>query len=187
MQFFRKQTVGNVVLMGRRTFDSIGSRCLPDRYNVVVSHHFNLFDETNACKSASGIEDALYRASIAPRKYIEHFVIGGASMYEQFDAFVDRYLVTIVDKVVDAGDTFFSKEFDTRDWVKREVLIAPADSENEAAFSVWEFLARQPEEYRSQRERAITRGRERAENPNGKSARVRRARPDTEDLSMSFL
>lgn len=157
MRFFRETTTDNVILMGRKTFDSLGRKCLPRRFNVVVSHSFNLFPETVDCRSATGISDALFRATLAPKGYADVYVIGGASMYEQFAPYVDRYLITLVEKRVPNGDTFFEQDFlgNPNEWCINELDRIPAGPEDEAAFSIFEVLARDPEAFFERRKSAI--------------------------------
>lgn len=157
MRFFREETTSNVVLMGRKTFDSLHRRCLPDRYNIVISHDFGLFPETEICKSAHGIEDALFRATLAPKKYQETFVIGGASMYEQFAPFVDRYLITMVEKAVPDGDTFFNQDplGDPDKWQINQLFSCEADEKNEASFTIFEINSKQPHKFHDRRLEAI--------------------------------
>jgi dihydrofolate reductase len=165
MQFFREQTLGNIVLMGRKTFDPLGGKCLPGRYNVVMSHQWGQFPEGDICKSASGVEDALYRATLAPRLFRGAFVIGGATIYDQFAPFVDRYLITLVDKTVDDGDTFFAPPFDEREWTKEALFSHPADDQNEASFTVYEMRVKDEAPVADRRDRAIAAGRAAAEGP----------------------
>lgn len=157
MRFFRETTTGNVVLMGRKTFDSLGRRCLPNRHNVVVSHSFNLFPETPDCRAASGIADALFRATLAPKTFSDVFVIGGASMYGQFAPYVDRYLITLVEKAVPEGDTFFDQEFlgNPDEWDIQKLEAIQPSPEDEASFCVFEVLARDPETFLDRRLKAI--------------------------------
>lgn len=175
MRFFKEQTSGGVVLMGRKTFDSLGKRPLSNRFNVVVSHHFNLFSESEECKLALGIQDALFRASLAPRSYKRCFVIGGASMYDQFSAYVDTYLITLVDKFVADGDTHFCPEFEASDWDKETLFRHEADAENEASFTVYELRNRRAANIREARARAIERGRSMSGAPTRERPPVRRA------------
>jgi dihydrofolate reductase len=53
MKFFREQTLDNVVIMGRKTFDSLGRGALPRRYNIIISGHFALFPEDSDCRTAT--------------------------------------------------------------------------------------------------------------------------------------
>ena len=157
MRFFRETTSGNAVLMGRKTFDSLGRKCLPKRFNIVISHTFGLFVEGAECRSATGIEDALFRATLAPKRFKHVYVIGGASMYEQFAPYVDRYLITLVQKDVPDGDTFFDQSFlgDPDAWQITELSKVGADSDNEAAFAIFEVLARDPQPFAERRAAAI--------------------------------
>lgn len=181
MRYFREQTTGNVVLMGRKTFDSLGRRCLPDRYNVVVSHTFGLFPETEDCRPAYGIEDALFRATMAPKRYSETFVIGGASMYEQFTPYVDRYLITMVEKSVPSGDTFFNQDplGDPDQWRIDQLFSCSASETDEAAFTVFEVLAKQPERFAKRRIEAIASARESATSGRQQRARAAARRAST--------
>jgi len=190
MKFFREQTLDNVVIMGRKTFDSFGRGALPRRYNIVISTHFGLFPEDSDCCTATGVEDALFRATLAPRIYKESFVIGGATIYEQFAPFVDRYLITLVEKDVPDGDTFFNQEplGDPDEWEIRPLLSCPASEADEADFTTFEVMARNPELFRERRELAIERGRIAASE--GRAARSRSRGPKAAaggDISPSFL
>ena len=158
MRFFKEQTENNVVIMGRKTHDSLG-RCLPNRFNVVVSHQFALFPSTEECVLQNGICDALSAAECAPQRYKEIFVIGGQSMYEQFAPFVDRYLVTIIDKDVPDGDAFFDQSLirDPSTWEQIELKAGqPNAVGDEAAFSIFEYRIRDAEGRRSARQSACS-------------------------------
>lgn len=173
MRFFREQTLGGIVLMGRKTYDSLGKSPLKGRYNIVVSHNFGLIEPSPDCTSAIGIDDALFRSEIAPKNFRGHFVIGGASMYDQLAPYVDRYLVTLVDKDVPDGDTFFDDTFlhDPEQWDLREVFRKPQSEADEASFTVFEIIARDPSPFAERRIAAIMRGRTGAtagSRPNGR-------------------
>jgi dihydrofolate reductase len=146
MRFFKETTTDNVVIMGRKTHDSLG-RCLPNRYNVVLSHQLALFQDTDSCVLKYSIAEALEAAETCPKKFGEIFVIGGETMYRQFAPFVDRYLITVVDKVVPDADAFFSEANvgDERDWNIKLMLSVEKDETNEAPFKVFEFVSRDAE------------------------------------------
>jgi dihydrofolate reductase len=93
---FKKLTVGHTVLMGRKTFESMG-KPLPDRRNVVL-----------ASKKIPGVEtySTIAAALAALKKEEKIFVIGGGKVFEQFLDRVDELRLTLVDIGVD-GDTFF--------------------------------------------------------------------------------
>jgi dihydrofolate reductase len=153
LKFFRAQTTGNVVIMGRKTHDSLG-KCLPGRHNIVVSHQLALFESTADCVLRYGIFDALAAAENAPKQFAEAFVIGGAMMYDQFADLVDRYLVTIVDKEVLRGDAFFDDQIigNENDWEVSMLASGNGTAEgDEAPFQVFELTARNLSERRALR------------------------------------
>lgn len=107
MTRFKSLTLGNVVIMGKNTYLSIG-RPLPDRINVVVSKTLGIVQGAYVVDS---FENALALAArIAPDK--EVFVIGGQRLYAQSLAAADRLYVTRV-HLMPQGDAYFPKIPDT--------------------------------------------------------------------------
>lgn len=109
LKFFKRTTSGCPVIMGRRTFESIG-RPLPKRVNIVVSRGFAAPDGVVTVPSL----DAAYRAAseaVMPCKAETSvprcFVIGGGQIYAQALADADRLVVTHVHTVIEGADTFF--------------------------------------------------------------------------------
>lgn len=104
MKRFKEITSGHAVIMGRKTFESIG-RPLPDRKNIIITHNtrYKIQDTKNIVVTQS-LEEA-----IAVGKKIEQeelFVIGGGQVYEQAIGLADKLYLTIVDAQKQA-DTFF--------------------------------------------------------------------------------
>lgn len=104
---FRAITRGHPVIMGRKTFESIG-KPLQNRTNIIISSHSP--NTPNALKSpncffVSSFDDAIEKAKSAPGNE-EIFVIGGGSVYAQAIGRADRLYLTVVDASADA-DTFF--------------------------------------------------------------------------------
>lgn len=101
LRFFRRTTVGSPVIMGRRTYESIG-RPLPMRVNIVVSRCFSTGEEVAV---AGSLEEAF---RIAEETNLEKcFVIGGGQIYSQALPLADRLIVTHVHTVIEDADTFF--------------------------------------------------------------------------------
>lgn len=158
MIFFKQQTLNNVVVMGRNTYDSLG-KCLPNRYNIIVTHRLSLFHKEYGCSPVCGIEEALYRAEATPKRYKELFVIGGESMYRQFAGFVDRYLVTIIDKKVSDGDTYLDPYVfgDLADWDIKLLQEGPQNPPNdEVAYEILELTPKDPEAARARRRSVVS-------------------------------
>jgi dihydrofolate reductase len=125
---FRELTMGHHIIVGRRTFESIG-RPLPGRRMVVVTRDRNY--KAEGCEIAHSVEDASRLAS--ERGEGEVFICGGAEIYAQSIGIVDRMYLTFVDAEVEA-DTFFP-EFDEREWSERESFYQPADEKNQYSFT----------------------------------------------------
>jgi dihydrofolate reductase len=155
LNFFRRTTSHNVVILGRLTYESIG-KCLPDRTNLVLSHNAVLFQSTPDCRIVCSIEEALFSAARFRSK--EAFVIGGASTYEQFAPLVDRYLITVVEKNVPDADAFLSEEVfgDLDNWTKETIAEFPAVAGvDEVPFAIYEWTARNSAERQEQRQAII--------------------------------
>jgi dihydrofolate reductase len=154
MQFFRRTTLDQVVIMGRKTQQSLGG-CLPRRNNVVVTHGFALFDSKVNCRSAGSIEEALVVADEITKKSQETYVVGGATMYEQFAPYVERYLITKIDKFVPDADTHFREEWlgDPSNWIVSLLEEGKADGDgNEADYKIYEYVSRESVLIRDKRE-----------------------------------
>ncbi len=98
MARFRQLTMGHTVIMGRKTFESIGS-ALPNRKNIVLTRQ--LFFEAKGCEVANGIRHAL---SICKGEKV--FIIGGGEIYRQALPYANKMHITIVYTRVN-GDAFF--------------------------------------------------------------------------------
>ena len=103
MKMFREKTIGNVVIMGRKTLESFPKGLpLKDRVNIVLSSKGE--ESGNGEIIVRSVEEAIEEAKKYPDKKI--FVIGGGSIYKQFLPYVDTAYVTKIDHAYDA-DTFF--------------------------------------------------------------------------------
>lgn len=124
LQFFKKVTMGHPVIMGRKTWESIG-RPLPGRRNIVVSRNTDL--KLTGAEVVNSLDAALTTLNEFPRV----FVIGGEQLFTQAFPRTDRLYITEIDINVDDGDTFFEVP-DPSEW--GEVERTPA-SEGEIAFN----------------------------------------------------
>ena len=125
MRRFRKITTGHPVIMGRKTFDSIG-RPLPKRTNIVITRGDTVYD---GCEMAHSLEEAL---SMFPKEE-EVFIIGGAQIYEQALPLADRLYLTIVHQNYE-GDTSFP-ELDFTGWRELSREDFERGEEYDGAFS----------------------------------------------------
>ncbi len=109
---FKKLTSGHPVIMGRKTFDSIG-KALPNRLNFVITSKPEHVSAYNIC-TVQNLEQAIKKAGLAGK---EIFIIGGASIYKQSLDLVDKLIITHVDYDGEA-DTYMPKI----DWKKWKVV-----------------------------------------------------------------
>lgn len=127
---FRRLTTGHHVVMGRRTWESIG-RALPGRTNVVLSRSPSWQPGDPAVVVARDLEGALAVARAAGDG--EAFVIGGADVYAAALASADRLHLTRVAADVE-GDVRFPR-IDAGDWVETEREEHPADERHAHPFA----------------------------------------------------
>ncbi len=108
----KKITSGHMVIMGRNTFHSINNRALPNRRNIVITSRKN-FNFPNI-EIVHSIEDAIELT----KSEKEVFILGGASVYQQFLPYTHRMYLTCVEQEYNA-DTFFPS-FEWSDWQVKE-------------------------------------------------------------------
>lgn len=117
---FKKLTIGNTVVMGRKTWESLPKKPLPDRQNVVLSN--------NPTYQAHGAE--VYSSDdvskiILQKKRNDFMVIGGSSIYRIFLPYADKIELTLVHHNFD-GDTFFVSHMQS-DWLTQWKLLDRRD------------------------------------------------------------
>jgi len=125
LKHFKAVTMGHPVLMGRRTFDSIG-KALPGRRNLVLTRRPLSVPDV---ETVASVEEALARVGDVP----ELAVIGGAQLWEATLPRIDRLYLTRVHAEVE-GDTFFPA-IDPAQWREVERREHPADERNAYAMS----------------------------------------------------
>ncbi len=130
---FKQVTMGHPVLMGRKTFESIG-RALPGRRNIVLSR--------SAVDLPATVEQfrSLAQALAALDESDGVMVIGGGEVYRQALPLASRLALTFIDADID-GDTRFP-EFSPREWALVSMQSRPADDRNAYALVFAEFRRR---------------------------------------------
>lgn len=127
---FKKLSSGHSIIMGRKTFDSIG-RPLPKRSNIVITR--NNGTQYEGCLMAYGISQAIEIAAQLPGNE-EVFIIGGAEIYKQILPEVDKvYLTKVLAKP--AGDAFFDLA-QLKDFTTTESKAFKKDNKNEYDFTI---------------------------------------------------
>jgi dihydrofolate reductase len=130
---FKRVTMGHPIIMGRKTYESIG-RPLPGRMNIVVSR--NAAFEAPGCTVVDSLEKAYAAAGDAEKVSI----IGGTSLFEAALPTADCIHLTEVEAEIE-GDTWFP-EFDRSRWKETEVERHPADERHAHPFRILELVRR---------------------------------------------
>ncbi len=125
---FRELTMGHHIIVGRKTFESIG-KPLPGRQMIVVTRDRDF--QVEDCLVSHSLTQAIELAR--SRGETEVFICGGAEIYAQSLGIADRLYLTFVDAEV-VADTFFP-EFDPKHRIERESVFHPADEKNEFPFT----------------------------------------------------
>lgn len=132
LKYFKRITMGHPVIMGRKTFESIG-RALPGRLNLVISRQegWKADGAVHANSLAEGLRLGQEDARAKGLKQV--MVIGGADLYAQAFDHCTRLYLTQVHAQID-GDAFFPR-FDPEQWTETSRQHHPADEQNSQAYS----------------------------------------------------
>ena len=112
MRHFKEMTMGNSIVMGRKTFESLPNGALPHRRNVIITRHCDTMKERfQGCIVYDSLENALkYEA-----KNHEVFIIGGGSIYRQALPLADKIYATLIEQEPKEADAWFP-EIDMSKW-----------------------------------------------------------------------
>lgn len=132
LRHFKRVTMGHTLIMGRKTFDSIG-RALPGRHTIVLSR-----DPSFTAVDVTSTRDL--PTAIAAAASDDVFVIGGASVYREALLVADRLYVTRVHATVE-GDVHFPP-VDRAVWHLAERIEHPQDDQHAHAFTIERYVRR---------------------------------------------
>jgi len=126
---FKALTMGHHMIMGRKTFDSIGRRALPGRPHIIVTRNDAPLEGVQIARS---VDEALKIATAAGDA--EPFICGGAEIYRQSLHRANRMYITQIHADVE-GDTFFPEFDDVNEWKLVDREDFEADEKNDYPFS----------------------------------------------------
>ena len=126
LEYFKKNTLGKPVIMGAKTFESIG-KVLPDRKNIILS--FDKDYKVEGGVTVTSIEEALKEVG----ENEEVMIAGGASIYKQFLPLANKLYLTFIHHDFE-GDTYFP-EFDINQWKEVKRIDNKADEKNPYDYS----------------------------------------------------
>ncbi|MXS71019.1 dihydrofolate reductase [Flavobacteriaceae bacterium W22] len=131
LKHFKEITSGHPVIMGRKTYESIG-KPLPNRTNIVISRKKDWFEE--GILIIGSIKEAV---KFAKKIDEDIFIIGGGTIYDQTMEIVDKLEVTLVEANLEA-DTYFPK-IDSKIWKKTNEVCHEKDEKNQYDFCFQTF------------------------------------------------
>jgi len=106
LKFFRDTTKGHIMIMGRKTFDSIGAKPLPQRFHIVITRQ-DLQSTHPLVKYVKTLEEAIEAAKPLTEKWGEEvFIVGGGEIYKQSMDITDKIYLTVIYKDFE-GDTYY--------------------------------------------------------------------------------
>ncbi len=137
LQYFRQTTICKPVIMGRKTFESLGSP-LSERMNIILTKDPDFFVRHSECIVVNSVRDALREAEYAK----EVMVIGGAEIFKLFLPFADRMYITFVRAFFEGDVRFPAPNFwETGEWVEdldKQILTRDEETGLDLCFSVFE-------------------------------------------------
>jgi dihydrofolate reductase len=128
LRHFKAITTGSPILMGRKTYQSIG-RPLPNRINIIITRDTTF--QAPGCVVVNSLDEAVHHATGENVKEI--FIIGGAEVYRQLMPDIEKIYLTIIHHEFD-GDTFFP-ELNVKEWKEVACTDFTADAENAYSYS----------------------------------------------------
>lgn len=142
LRHFRQRTEGHAIIMGRKTFESIG-RPLPKRENIILSR--TPVPERRGLKWANNIETALLLADVFSicNFQKQFFVIGGEEIYRNFLKYINKVYLTEVFTRVN-GDAKFDLEFDSKHWWFYKERDFPKSGIDDHPFRITTIVRRSP-------------------------------------------
>lgn len=132
-QRFKDKTKAHNVIMGRKTFESLGAKPLPKRTNIIITRQDQY--QADNCVVVGSLEEALQYAGQTDDE--EPFVIGGGEVYKLALPYAQRIYLTIVHTHL-TGDTYFPA-FNAEEWKITERSPMPADNNHDYPFTFYTY------------------------------------------------
>ena len=139
LKYFRAVTIGNPVVMGRKTYESIG-KPLPGRTNIVLTKDLGLIVPGGVLANSMDAAMSFARKDALQRGVDEIMVIGGGDIFERMIPKADRLEITHVNASPD-GDAFFPR-IEPSDWREIKRVSYPAGPDDDSSFDVATYVRR---------------------------------------------
>ena len=134
LKYFKELTSGNTVVMGRKTWDSLPKKPLPNRHNLVITKDPSIYELTNEVwfYTLRQIEVLMLK-----NKNVNYFVIGGGQIYEKLLPLCDRVYVTKIFKDHDQVDTYFPNLDESDGWAP--AMQSALHTYKDLTYQFWQY------------------------------------------------
>ena len=131
LKYFKALTTGNTVIMGRKTWDSLPKKPLPNRTNIVITSNPNMY---NDAEFMDLFDAKLY---LIYNKNDDIFIIGGGKIYEELLPLCDRVYVTKINKSHENVDTYFPNLDKSDEWAPAS--CSPIYDHKDFTYQFWQY------------------------------------------------
>ena len=132
LKYFKALTTGHVVVMGRKTWDSLPKKPLPNRINYVITKEAKASNDEVAYFDMDCIKMMMQKQTD-----YEYFIIGGGTIYNQLLPFCDRVYVTKIYKDHDNVDTYFPNLDKSEEWAP--AACGQLLTHNDLTYQFWQY------------------------------------------------
>ena len=134
LKYFKQLTSGNTIVMGRKTWDSLPRKPLPNRHNLVITKNPSIYELTNEVSfyTLRQIEVLMLK-----NKNVNYFVIGGGQIYEKLLPLCDRVYVTKIFKDHDQVDTYFPNLDESDEWAP--AMQSALHTYKDLTYQFWQY------------------------------------------------
>lgn len=135
LKYFKQLTTDKVVVMGRKTWDSLPKKPLPNRTNIIITKDYKkISDQGVMFYPLQGIKNFMQ----LQKNYLDFFVIGGGQIYKELLPFCDRVYVTKIYKEHENVDTYFPNLDNDTAWASRP--IGTLQDHKDFSYQFWEYV-----------------------------------------------
>ena len=128
LKYFKELTTGNVVVMGRKTWDSLPKKPLPNRTHMVITNNSNV-------DFSFSLDKVIHQ--MIQRKDLNFFVIGGGQIYKELLPYCDRVYVTKINKCHENVDTYFPNLDESDEWAP--AACSPIYNYKDLTYQFWQY------------------------------------------------
>ena len=132
LKYFKQLTSGNIVVMGRKTWDSLPKKPLPNRINYVITKEAKFSNEEVAYFDMNCIKMMMQKQSD-----YEYFIIGGGQIYKELLPYCDRVYVTKIFKDHDQVDTYFPNLDKSDKWTP--AMQSALHTHKDLTYQFWQY------------------------------------------------